>query len=350
MEPIKDKLILVSGGSGTIGENLVKTLLENYSPRRIRIYSRDETKQFYLEKKLEAYKHKVRYFIGDIRDKERLNHAMQNVDIVIHLAALKHVGACEYNPFEAIKTNIIGLQNIIETSIENNVGNFIFTSSDKAATPSNTMGVTKLMGEKLVTAANYYKGVTKNGIPKGGKFSSVRFGNVLGSRGSLIPLIENQIKNNQPITLTHSEMTRYIMGMDTAINFIIDSLVMAQGGEVFVKKMNVVKIIDLMGVLIEYFAKKHNKTVESVKINEIGMLAGEKLYEELFSIEEATRTYEINDMYIIIPQLPEVSLNININAYPNSKKFDFTKPFNSKEGPFLIKEEIKKFLTEKKII
>jgi FlaA1/EpsC-like NDP-sugar epimerase len=347
---IKDKLILISGGSGAIGEKLAMTLLENYSPRRIRIYSRDETKQFLLAKKLEAYKHKVRYFIGNIRDKERLNRAMQNVDIVIHLAALKHVGACEYNPFEAIKTNIIGLQNIIEVSIENNVEKFIFTSSDKAASPSNTMGVTKLMGEKLVTAANYYKGVTKNGITRRTIFYSVRFGNVLGSRGSLVPLIENQIKNSQPITLTHNEMTRYVMGIDTAINFIIKSLALAQGGEVFVKKMNIVKIIDLIDVLIDYFAKKHNKTIESVRINEIGMLTGEKLYEELFSIEEAERTYEINDMYIIIPQLPEVSLNIDINAYPNSKKFDFTKPFNSKGGPFLIKEEIKNFLTEKKII
>lgn len=350
METIKDKLLLISGGSGAIGEKLAMTLLENYSPRRIRIYSRDETKQFLLAKKLEAYKDKVRYFIGDIRDKERLNRAMQNVDIVIHLAALKHVGACEYNPFEAIKTNIIGLQNIIEASIENNVEKFIFTSSDKAATPSNTMGVTKLMGEKLVTAANYYKGVTKNGITKQTKFYSVRFGNVLGSRGSLVPLVEDQIKNSQPITLTHNEMTRYIMAIDTAINFIIKSLALAQGGEVFVKKMNVVKINDLLGVLIEYFAKKHNKDVESVKINEIGMLAGEKLYEELFSIEEAERTYEMNDMYIIIPQLPEVSLNIDLNAYPNSKKFDLTKSFNSKEGPFLSKDEIIEFLIKINLI
>ena len=350
MDTIQDKLILISGGSGAIGEKLALTLLENYSPRRIRIYSRDETKQFLLAKKLEAYKHKVRYFIGNIRDKERLNRAMQNVDIVIHLAALKHVGACEYNPFEAIKTNIIGLQNIIEASLENNVEKFIFTSSDKAATPSNTMGVTKLMGEKLVTAANYYKGVTKNGITKRSIFYSLRFGNVLGSRGSLIPLIENQIKNDQPITLTHNEMTRYIMAIDTAINFIIKSLAIAQGGEVFVLKMNAVKIVDLIEVLIEYFAKKHDKTLESIKINEIGMFAGEKLYEELFSIEEAERTNEMENMYIVKPQLPEVSMDIDITKYPKSKKFDVSKPFNSKDGPFLSKGEIKKFLTEKKII
>lgn len=350
METIKDKLILISGGSGAIGEKLAMTLLENYSPRRIRIYSRDETKQFLLAKKLEAYKHKVRYFIGNIRDKERLNRAMQNVDIVIHLAALKHVGACEYNPFEAIKTNIIGLQNIIEVSIENNVEKFIFTSSDKAASPSNTMGVTKLMGEKLVTAANYYKGVTKDGITKRTVFYSVRFGNVLGSRGSLIPLVENQIKNNQPITLTHNKMTRYIMAIDTAINFIINSLAIAQGGEVFILGMNAVKIVDLIEVLIEHFAKKHNKTFESIKLNEIGMFAGEKLYEELFSIEEAERTYEIENMCVIIPQLPEVSMDIDIIKYPKSKKFDISKPFNSKDGPFLSKGEIKKFLTEKKII
>jgi len=344
MEVIKDKLILITGGTGSIGEKLAITLLEKYSPKTVRIFSRDETKQFFLAKKLGVYGDKVRYFIGNIRDKERLIRAMQDVDIVIHLAALKHVGACEYNPFEAIKTNVIGLQNLIEVSIEMNIEKFIFTSTDKAATPSNTMGVTKLMGEKLITAANYYKGVTKP------IFYSVRFGNVLRSRGSLIPLIEEQVKNNLPVTLTHSEMTRYIMSLETAIDLIINTLEIAQGGEVFVLKMEAIKIKDLIEVLIEHFAKKYQKTVETIQINEIGMFSGEKLYEELFSIEESERTYEMENMYVISPQLPEVSMNIDINKYPKSKKFDVSKPFNSKDGPFLSKGEIKNFLTEKKII
>ncbi len=344
MDVIKDKLILITGGTGSIGEQLVQTLLEKYSPKRIRIYSRDETKQFNLLKKFEAYKDKIRLFIGDIRDKDRLIRAMKNVDVVFHLAAMKHVTACEYNPFEAIKTNIIGLQNLIEVSIENNIERFIFTSTDKAATPSNTMGVTKLMGEKLVTTANYYKGNVRT------IFYSVRFGNVLGSRGSLIPLIEQQIINNRVITITHSEMTRYIMGVKTAINLILNTLEIAQGGEVFVLKMHAIKIIDLIEVLVEYFAKKHNKNIEKIIINEVGMFVGEKLYEELFSIEESERTYEMKGMHLIFPQLTEVSRKIDMDKFPNLKKFDSTKPFNSKFGPFLSKKDIKELLIKLNII
>lgn len=344
MDVIKDKLILITGGTGSIGEQLVQMLLENYSPKRIRIYSRDETKQFNLLKKFEAYKDKIRLFIGDIRDKDRLNRAMKDVDVVFHLAAMKHVTACEYNPFEAIKTNIIGIQNLIEVSIENNIERFIFTSTDKAATPSNTMGVTKLMGEKLVTTANYYKGNVQT------IFYSVRFGNVLGSRGSIIPIIEQQIINNRPITITDSEMTRYIMGAKTAINFIFNTLEIAQGGEVFVLKMHAIKIIDLIEVLIEYFAKKHNRNIEKIIINEVGIFVGEKLYEELFSIEESERTYEINGMYLIFPQLTEVFSKIDMDKFPNSKKFDSTKPFNSKFGPFLSKKDIKELLIKLNVI
>jgi len=344
MDVIKDKLILITGGAGSIGEQLVQTLLEKYSPKRIRIYSRDETKQFNLLKKFEIYKDKIRLFIGDIRDKDRLIRAMKNVDVVFHLAAMKHVTACEYNPFEAIKTNIIGIQNLIEVSIENNIERFVFTSTDKAATPCNTMGVTKLMGEKLITTANYYKGYART------IFYSVRFGNVLGSRGSLIPLIEQQIINNHPITITHSEMTRYIMGAKTAINLILNTLEIAQGGEVFVSKMHTIKVIDLIEVLVEYFAKKHNKIMEKIIIDEVGMFVGEKLYEELFSIEESERTYEMKGMYLILPQLTEVSRKIDMDKFPSSKNFDSTKPFNSKFGPYLSKKDIKELLIKLNII
>ncbi len=343
MNIFEDKIILITGGSGTIGSHLVETLLTKYSPKIIRIYSRDETKQYILSRKLNKYSKKLRFLIGDVRDKERLNRAMKNVNIVFHLAALKHVGACEYNPFEAIKTNIIGLQNMIEVSIDNNIEKFIFTSTDKAATPSNAMGVTKLLGEKLVTAANYYKGKAKT------IFYSVRFGNVLGSRGSLIPLIENQIKNNLPITITHSDMTRYIMGIHTAIELILESLEIAQGGEVFVLKMEAVKIIDLINILINFFAQKYNKVIEKIHIEEIGMFAGEKLYEELFSVEESERTYEIDNMYIIIPQITEVSTKIDLKKYPNLKKLDRSKPFNTNSEPLLSKEKIREFLIKNKI-
>ena len=344
MDVIKDKLILITGGTGSIGEQLVQTVLEKYSPKRIRIYSRDETKQFNLLKKFENYKDKIRLFIGDIRDKDRLLRAMKDVEIVFHLAAMKHVTACEYNPFEAIKTNIIGIQNLIEVSLENNIERFIFTSTDKAATPCNTMGVTKLMGEKLVTTANYYKGNVRT------IFHSVRFGNVLGSRGSLIPLIEQQIINDRPIVITHREMTRYIMGVKAAINLILSTLEIAQGGEVFVSKMHTIKVIDLIEVLVEYFAEKHNKIKENITIDEIGMFVGEKLYEELFSIEESERTYEMKGMYLILPQLTEVSRKIDIEKIPNLKKLDSNTPFDSKFGPFLSKKDIKELLIKLNII
>ncbi len=344
MDILNDKIILITGGSGTIGERLVMHILKNNSPKMIRIFSRDETKQLYLEKKLEEFSEKLRFFIGDIRDKERLNRAMEDVNIVFHLAALKHVVACEYNPFEAIKTNVIGLQNMIEISIEKNIEKFVFTSTDKAATPSNTMGVTKLLGEKLVSAANYYKGNAQT------IFYSVRFGNVIGSRGSLIPLIENQIKNDLPITITHKDMTRYIMITETALKLILKTLDFAQGGEIFIFKMYAVRIIDLIKVLVKKFSKKYNKVWEKVKINEIGIFAGEKLYEELFSIEESERTYELNNLYIIFPQITEIYQEINLELYPNIKKFDPIKPFNSKDGPFLSEKEIEDFLIKNKII
>ena len=342
---LNDKIVLITGGTGTVGTALIEFILNNYTPKVIRIFSRDEDKQFHLSNKYKEHSEKLRFFIGDIRDKERLNRAMTDVDIVFHLAALKQVVACEYNPFEAIKTNVLGIQNLIDTCIEKDVEKLIFTSTDKAATPCNTMGVTKLLGEKLITAANHYKGDSKT------IFFSVRFGNVLGSRGSLVPLIKKQVLDNLPVTLTHNEMTRYIMGTNSALELIIKTLEIAQGGEIFVLKMKVVKIIEMIEVLIDHFAKKYNKKIDNIQIKEIGMFIGEKLYEELFSIEESERVYEMKDMYIIFPQLKEYySREINLKKYPDLKKFDVSKPFNTRDGPFLSKEEILDFLKENEII
>lgn len=341
---LDNKNILITGGTGTIGTALIKHILKNYKPNVIRIFSRDETKQHLLHNKLKKYEEDLRFFIGNIRDKERLNKAMEDVNIVFHLAALKHVVASEYNPFEAVKTNVLGLQNLIEVCIEKNVEIVLFTSSDKAATPCNTMGVTKLLGEKLITTANYYKGKAKT------IFYSVRFGNVLGSRGSLIPMIDEQIENSMPINLTDINMTRYIMSKNNTSDFILKTLDLAQGGEVFVLKMDAVKIIDLIEVLIEHFAEKHNRKVGKIQINEVGAFTGEKLYEELFSIEESERTYEMENMYVIFPQISEVSSKIDLNKYPNIRKFDKSKLFNSKDGPFLSKKEIKELLNKMNII
>jgi len=215
---LDNKIILITGGTGTVGSSLIEYLLENYSVKVIRILSRDESKQHDMKNKFKRFENSLRFFIGDIRDKNRLRMAIENVNIVFHLAALKHVVACEYNPFESVKTNVIGLQNLVELCKENNIERLIFTSTDKAATPSNTMGVTKLLGEKLITAANYYKGDTQT------IYYCVRFGNILGSRGSLIPIIENQVRNDMPITLTHGDMTRYIMTLKMAVKLIVQTL------------------------------------------------------------------------------------------------------------------------------
>lgn len=290
----KNKKIMVTGGTGSIGSEIVRQLLK-FDPKVIRIFSRDETKQFELEQALGKRKN-VRFLIGDVRDKDRLKRAFEDIDIVFHAAAMKHVPACEYNPFEAVKTNVVGTQNVIDVSLENNVEKVIAISTDKAASPINTLGTTKLLAEKLVIDANNYKGNRRT------IFSCVRFGNVIGSRGSVIPLFKKQIKNGGPITLTNPEMTRFMMTTHQAVDLVFKATKMACGGEIFIFKMPVVKLGDLAKAMIEYFAPKYNHTPKSIQIKTIGIRSGEKMYEHLMSDEEAQYAYETNDMIIVLPQ------------------------------------------------
>ncbi|KKL75307.1 hypothetical protein LCGC14_2056200 [marine sediment metagenome] len=283
---LSDKIILITGGCGTIGSALVEHILMNYSPKIIRIYSRDETKQHLLSKQLNKYNKKLRFFIGDVRDKERLNRAMENVNIVFHLAALKHVIACEYNPFEAIKTNILGLQNLIEISIDKNVERVIFTSTDKAATPCNTMGVTKLLGEKLITAANYYKGKADT------IFYSVRFGNVIGSRGSLIPLIENQVKKDCLIIITsdHGE-SFYEHGLFGHQGTVYDEvlkvpLIITEIGKKAKKSQisNSVQLIDIAPTILDYFGIEIPETFQGTSL--LPLIRGKSFKQKKIVISE----------------------------------------------------------------
>ena len=223
----------------------------------------------------------IRFLIGDVRDKERIERAMEGIDIVFHIAAMKHVPSCEYNPMEAVKTNVIGTQNVITAAINNNVGKVILTSTDKTISPTNTYGATKLLAERLIVSANYYKG-TSNTI-----FSAVRFGNVMGSRGSVIPLFKKQILENKEITVTDSGMTRFMMTLSQAVDLTLEACVRAQGGEIFVLKMPVINLKDLVDVTIEEVSKKYNINSEQIKIKEIGLRPGEKLYEELMTFEES---------------------------------------------------------------
>lgn len=285
------KKILVTGGTGSIGSEIVRRILP-YSPKVVRILSRDETKQFELHQELRDFGN-VRFLIGDVRDKERLIRAFEDIDIVFHAAAMKHVPACEYNPFEAVKTNVIGTQNVIESALYNNVEKVIAISTDKAASPINTMGATKLLAEKLIIDANFYKGQRRT------LFSCVRFGNVMGSRGSVIPLFEKQIKNGGPVTVTAPEMTRFMMSIPQAVDLVFKTAKMTRGGEIFIFKMPVVKLGDLAQVMIEHLASKFGYKPETIKIETIGIRDGEKMYEHLMNEEEARYAFETEDMFIV---------------------------------------------------
>lgn len=290
----KDKKILITGGTGTIGSNLVKRLLSD-NPKVIRIFSRDEFKQFEMAQEFQEHASQLRFLIGDVRDQGRLMRAMEDIDYVFHCAAMKHVPACEYNPFEAVQTNIIGTQNVIHAAIENKVKKVLFTSTDKAISPTNTYGATKLTGERLISAAELHKGA------KSTIFSSVRFGNVMGSRGSVIPLFKKQILEQRKITITDPNMLRYMMTPDQAIELILKANEQAQGGEVFVLKMPLIRMADLAEVVIEEVKGQYSIT-EHISIEEIGLRPGEKRFEELMTDDEARMALETEELYIIIPQ------------------------------------------------
>jgi FlaA1/EpsC-like NDP-sugar epimerase len=305
----KNKVILITGGTGTIGVQLIKEIL-TCQPRVVRILDLDETKHFDLEREFELdmphviKQDLVRFLIGDVKDKERLSRAMEKVDIVFHLAAMKHVGACEYNPFEAVKTNVLGTQNIIDAALQHNVERVIFTSSDKAAYPHNTMGATKLLAERLITSANFYKGGKRT------VFASVRFGNVMGSRGSVIPLFLKQIEKGGPVTVTDPSMTRFMMTQTQAVSLILKCARIAKGGEIFILKMPVAKIGDLANILIQEASPKFGHAPEKVQTKIIGAKHGETHYEELMTDEEAARAQEHPDLFIV-PPVP-VSKNIDV--------------------------------------
>ena len=285
------KKILIIGGTGTIGAGLVTELLKQ-DPQVVRVFSRDEYKQFLLVEELREFEN-VRFLIGDVRDPERLNRAMEDVEIVFHTAAMKHVPACEYNPAEAVKTNVLGTQNVIDAAIANNVAQVVLTSSDKSISPTNAMGATKLLAERLITAADYYRGKART------IFSAVRFGNVMGSRGSVIPFFVKQILQKQELTVTRPEMTRFMMSIPAAVSLTMKAAEVAAGGEIFVLKMPVVRLIDLVEVVCEVTCLKYQLDPKNIDLKEIGLRPGEKMYEELMTIEEASAAYELENMYAV---------------------------------------------------
>jgi len=334
----KGKKILIIGGTGSIGSLLLKEILKE-DPSVIRIMSRDEHRQFVLGQKLAGIEN-IRFLIGDVRDKERVKKAMENIDIVFSLAAMKHVPACEYNPFEAVKTNIIGVQNVIEAAIENNVSKVIYTSSDKAISPTNTMGATKLLAERLMTSANYYKG------SKDTAFSCVRFGNVMGSRGSVIPLLKQQINQGRYITITDKEMTRFMMSLTNAVDLTIKAGKISVGGEVFILKMPVVKIGDFIEEFSQEYCKANNINYGDIDTRIIGLRPGEKRYEELMTYEESKHAYDLDNMYVVLPEYEEMG-----GKYKDKyNKPAVAKSYTSAFEQLMSKEEIREIILKEKLI
>jgi len=292
---LNNKTILVTGGTGSFGNHIVKKIIKNYKPKKIIIFSRDELKQFDMANELNAPKSYLRFFLGDVRDQDRVESALQGVDIVFHAAALKHVESSEYNPYECIKTNVIGTQNIIRAALKNNVDKVIFISTDKATNPLNLYGATKLAAEKLIIAANNIRGKSRTIL------SAVRYGNVIGSRGSLIPILDKCLKNKtKSVPITDSKMTRFFITLDQGVNFVLSNLNYMQGGEIFIPKIPSVKIIDIAKV---YAPNK--------KIKIIGIRPGEKLHEVLISEDESMNTVETNDRYIILPRFYNINKKKN---------------------------------------
>jgi UDP-N-acetylglucosamine 4,6-dehydratase/5-epimerase len=278
----KNKVILVTGGTGSFGKKFIDIMVKEYHPAKIIIYSRDELKQH--EMRVKGFDHpSLRYFIGDIRDRDRLLRAMQGVDIVVHAAALKQVPACEYNPMEAIKTNILGSSNVIDAALDAGVEKVMALSTDKAVNPANLYGATKLAAEKLFIQSNAYAGNKRT------RFSCTRYGNVVGSRGSVVPVFLKQ-KESGRVTLTDDRMTRFWLSLDQGVHFVIECIEEMFGGEVFIPKIPSMKMVDLAKAI-----------APNARIEVIGIRPGEKLHEVLISEDEARTTIELDDKYIVQP-------------------------------------------------
>ncbi|MED4585428.1 SDR family NAD(P)-dependent oxidoreductase [Brevibacillus choshinensis] len=332
----RDKKILIIGGTGTIGQSLVRKILEE-QPRVIRIYSRDEYKQFELANRMKHSENRLRFLIGDVRNYDRVYSAMQDIDYVFHVAAMKHVPACEYNPYEAVLTNIVGTNNVIKAAIAQNVQRVVFTSSDKAISPTNIYGATKLAAEKLVISAEYSKGTS------GTIFSMVRFGNVMGSRGSVIPLFRQQILESRKVTVTDLSMSRFMMTLNQATSLTIRAMQESKGGEIFVLKMPVISLHDLVTAVIEETCKKYGINPGDVQMEEIGLRSGEKKFEELMTYEESDSAWELPDMFIIPSKFS------NVHQYPHAIKTT-PKEYDSQTEQPISLEEVRRLILDEKIV
>ncbi|MCF8085091.1 MAG: polysaccharide biosynthesis protein [Deltaproteobacteria bacterium] len=332
----KDKRVLVTGACGTVGQELVRQLVAVPEVGELVGVDNNESELFFLEQRFQE-KESAHFFLADVRDEYKLYRIMQDVDIVFHTAAFKHVILCERSPFEAVQTNILGVQNIIKAACDAGVARVIFTSSDKAVNPTNVMGTSKLMGERLMTAAN-------SKLQEGGPiFASTRFGNVMGSRGSVIPVFYEQIRRGGPVTVTDRDMTRFIMSIEEAVRLVIDSARLVQGGEVFVTKMPAIRVVDLAEVMIEEVASRYGHRPQDIQIKTIGVKPGEKMYEELMNLEEIRRSIELERYFVVTPAFIGYYRDIVYN-YPDVVCHEVTNPYHSANESPLTKEDLLMFL------
>ncbi len=350
MTPLMSKLseffraarVAVTGAAGTVGVELVRQLL-SYPVKEVRALDNNESALFFLD---EAWHNdsRLQVFLADVRDHEKMARMFDGIDFVFHAAAFKHVPLCERSPFDAVQTNIMGVQNVIQAALTNKVKKVLFTSSDKAVNPTNVMGTSKLMGERLMTAANALRRAGD-----GTFFASTRFGNVAGSRGSVIPLFHQQIAKGGPVTLTTPEMTRFVMTIDDAVGLVIMSILLAKGGEVFVTKMPVLGIKELAEVMISMLAPIYGYAPGKIELIEIGPRPGEKLHEELMNDEETRRSFDSEHLFVVLPAFRNIYSDLDYN-YEDLSLQPVTMTYNSANVDPMTKNDIAAFLMHPNVL
>jgi|UniRef100_A0A7V6A651 FlaA1/EpsC-like NDP-sugar epimerase len=337
-----NKVVLVTGAAGSVGQELVRQLL-TLNPAEVRALDNNETELFFLG---ERYRdsHELSVHLGDVRDERKLEAVCNGTDIIFHAAAFKHVGLSEYHPFDAVQTNIMGVKSVIRAAKRQGVEKVLFTSSDKAVHPTNVMGTTKLLGERLITAANLTT------LKTGQRFASVRFGNVIGSRGSVIPIFAEQIRRGGPVTVTDPKMTRFFMTNEEAVRLLLEACAMACGGEVFVTKMPVMRILDLARAMIALLAPMYGWDPQDIPIRFMGVRSGEKLYEELLTVEETVRVLETERLFAILPSLRGLSGKVQYNYKGLVERTSLLKHYISDQEPPMTIQEIKHYLLANRIL
>ncbi len=335
MTDLENKQILVTGGCGSIGSELVGRLLDRAESSVVRVFDNDEAGLFELKRRLSSPE-RLRFLLGDIRDRDRLEMAMEDIDVVFHAAALKHVGLNEYNPFETVQTNALGTQNVIQAAMEANVDALVTISTDKASNPTSVMGATKLLSERLTVAANTYKGEQDT------KFGCVRFGNVFGSSGSVVPLFLGQIRDGGPMTITNRDMTRFIMPIEQAAELVVDAYERMEGGETFVLKMPVFRLADLAEAMRVEYSPKFGYDPSEIEIRKTGKRPGERIHEKLISKDEIQQTIELDEMFVITPLIENCGYEPLDYESRNSLESEYT----SADADPLSKDEIISMIEE----